>query len=75
MNKEKIMELAKKAGIARWHINLERHVVDFGIEKFASIVEQATLERAAKVANKFVGCEEIASEIRALANEQPKEMK
>lgn len=72
MKQEQVIELAKKAG-AEYFPGIGFDVISIDVARFASLVEQATMERAAQrfsdtPAMEFFGYE-VASEIRHLAKD------
>lgn len=51
---EDIMRMAREAGIAVWHKDLKRWVVEPGLERFAAIARADERKRCAEVAYAFL---------------------
>lgn len=73
MKQEQVIELAKQAKVIDQKATMDSEYVRdviADLSAFASLVEQATLERAAKVVDPFFFAEGAAHAIRSLAKEQ-----
>lgn len=53
MDRNEIIAMAKEAGLARWHVDLKRWVIDPGVEKFAALVAAKEREACAQVCDGF----------------------